>query len=514
MAIEKYEIVIGCEIHTQLLTKTKAFCACENRYGGMPNTRVCPVCLGLPGAMPRISKGYVELGAVAGLALNCDIARFTKFDRKHYFYPDLAKGYQITQYDIPLCTNGHVDLPMSHYPADSLEGGSNYRPKNFKGEDCIIESNGKKYRRVRIERIHLEEDVGKSLHLQGAHSYIDYNRCGTPLVEIVTKPDMTSPEEAALFMQTVQEILRYVCVTNGNLEEGNMRCDANINLNVWEDGKLYHTPISEIKNLNSFQKIKDACAYEAKRQLEEFQNDRQEFNAGFKVTMGWDDANGKTVVQRTKNSFVDYRFVVEPDIKPFSVSENLVSRAASRVGELPEVKRVRLQKEFGLSDFDVETLTSSRALANWFEEAADGAKDVKKVANWILAELLAILNEKKITIEDVSITPKHITELVNAIADKKISNAQGKIVFTKMLESGKMPLEIIKAEGMESVSDTGAIDAIVAKVVADNPKAVADYKGGKTNVVGWLMGQVMKSSGGKVNPKVATELVQKHLAAL
>jgi aspartyl-tRNA(Asn)/glutamyl-tRNA(Gln) amidotransferase subunit B len=291
-----------------------------------------------------------------------------------------------------------------------------------------------------------------------------------------------------------------------------MRCDANINLNVWEDGKLYHTPISEIKNLNSFQKIKDACAYEAKRQLEEFINDRQEFNAGFKVTMGWDDANGKTVVQRTKNSFVDYRFVVEPDIKPFSVSEDLISRAASRVGELPEAKRVRLQKEFGLSDFDVETLTSSRALANWFEEAADGAKDVKKVANWILAELLAILNEKKITIEDVSITPKHITELVNAIADKKISNAQGKIVFTKMLENGKMPLEIIKAEGMESVSDTGAIDAIVAKVVADNPKAVADYKGGKTNVVGWLMGQVMKASGGKVNPKVATELVQKHLA--
>lgn len=512
MAIDKYEIVIGCEIHTQLLTNTKAFCACENRYGGMPNTRVCPVCLGLPGAMPRISKGYVELGAVAGLSLNCNIAKFTKFDRKHYFYPDLAKGYQITQYDIPLCTDGHVDLPMAKYPKEQQFGGEKCRTKNFKGEDCIIE-NGK-YRRVRIERIHLEEDVGKSLHLQGAHSYIDYNRCGTPLVEIVTKPDMTSPEEAALFMETVQEILRYVKVTNGNLEEGNMRCDANINLNVWEDGKLYHTPISEIKNLNSFKAIRDACTYEAKRQLEEFQNDRQEFNAGFKVTMGWDEANGKTTVQRTKNSFVDYRFVVEPDIKPFSVSDELIARAASRVGELPEAKRTRLKKDYGLSDFDVETLTSSRDLAVWFEEAAKDAKDVKKVANWILAELLAVLNEKRQTICDVSITPKHITGLVNAIADKKITSAQGKTVFAKMLESGKLPDEIIKEEGMETVSDSGAIEAIVDKVIADNPKAVADFKGGKTNVVGWLMGQVMKASGGKANPGVATKLVQEKLSKL
>lgn len=514
MAIDKYEIVIGCEIHTQLLTGTKAFCACENRYGGMPNTRVCPVCLGLPGAMPRISKGYVELGAVAGLALNCNIARFTKFDRKHYFYPDLAKGYQITQYDIPLCTDGYVDLPLNRYSKEEQEGGSRFRPVNFKGENCIFENSGKKYRRVRIERIHLEEDVGKSLHLQGNHSYIDYNRCGTPLVEIVTKPDMTSPEEAALFMQTVQEILRYVKVTNGNLEEGNMRCDANINLNVWEDGKLYHTPISEIKNLNSFKSIRDACAYEAKRQLKEFMEDRQEFNPGFKVTMGWDESKGETVVQRTKNSFVDYRFVVEPDIKPFSVNEELIERAKNRVGELPEAKRIRLQKNYGLSDFDVETLTSTRELALWFEEAAEGAKDVKKVANWILAELLAVLNEQRKSISQIEITPAHIRELVNAICDKKISNAQGKTVFAKMLQSGKLPAQIIKEEGMETVSDTGVIEAIVDKVISSNPKAVADYKSGKTNVVGWLMGQVMKESGGKANPKTATELVAKKLQAL
>ena len=508
MAIDKYEIVIGCEIHTQLLTKTKAFCACENRYGGMPDTRVCPVCLGLPGAMPRVSEGYVELGAVAGQALNCRIARFTKFDRKHYFYPDLAKGYQITQYDIPLCADGYVDLPFIHYPEDERPGGAKCRPVNFKGENCIVDD---RYRRVRIERIHLEEDVGKSLHLEGAHSYIDYNRCGTPLIEIVTKPDMTSPEEASLFMQTVQEILRYVKVTKGNLEEGNMRCDANINLNVWENGALYHTPISEIKNLNSFRAVKDACAYEAKRQLKEFETDRQPFNAGFKVTMGWDEAKGETVVQRTKNSFVDYRFVVEPDIKPFSVSEELIARAKEAVGELPEAKRVRFIKEYGLSAFDAETLTVTRELALWFEEAAKKSKSPKRAANLILTELLAVLNETQETIDSVSITPLHIAELADALESGKITSKQGKGVFEKMLATKKLPSEIIKEEGMEQVNDVGAIEKIVESVVAENPQAVADFKNGKTNALGWLMGQVMKASHGKANPKQATELLKQRL---
>ena len=508
MAIDKYEIVIGCEIHTQLLTKTKAFCACENRYGGMPDTRVCPVCLGLPGAMPRVSKGYVELGAVAGLALNCDIASYTKFDRKHYFYPDLVKGYQITQYDLPLCTDGFVDIPFAHFPKDERPGGSLFRPTNFAGENCVIDG---KYRRVRIERIHLEEDVGKSLHLEGKHSYIDYNRCGTPLIEIVTKPDMSSPDEAALFMQTVQEILRYVKVTKGNLEEGNMRCDANINLSVWENGKIYHTPISEIKNLNSFKAIRDACSYEAQRQLKEFIEDRQEFNPGFKVTMGWDEANGVTVVQRTKNSFVDYRFVVEPDIKPFTVSAELVESAAEKVGELPEQKRIRFQKEFGLTQYDSEVLTSARELSLWFEEAAAASVSPKRVANLIITELLAVLNEKKQTISDVSISPKHIAELADSLEQKKITSKQGKAVFAQMLENNKLPSVIIQENGMEVVSDSGAIEKIVCEVIAANPKAVADYKGGKTNVIGWLMGQVMKQSQGKANPTQATALVTEKL---
>lgn len=511
MAIDKYKIVIGCEIHCQLTTKTKAFCACENRYGGISNSRVCPVCLGLPGAMPRVSKGYVEMGVIAGTALNCNIARFTKFDRKHYFYPDLTKGYQITQYDIPLCSDGFVDLPYARMSEDLRKGGENWVGKNFAGEDNDVDG---KYKRVRVERIHLEEDVGKSLHLEGKYSYIDYNRSGTPLIEIVTKPDMNSPEEAALFMETVQEILRYVQVTNGNLEEGNMRCDANINLTVWEDGKEYHTPISEIKNLNSFRAIKDACAYEAKRQLEEFINDRQPFDPGYKNTMGWDEPNGKTVIQRTKNSFVDYRFVVEPDIKPFDVSEEFITKAQEKVGELPEAKRTRLKSQYNLSDFDVQTLTSSRDLAMWFEEAAKSSKDVKKTTNLILAELLAVLNEKSIGITELSITPEHIAQLSNATAENKITSKQAKEVFAEMLETSKYPDDIIAEKGMVVVSDSGAIAEFVKQVISENPNAITDYKNGKTNVVGWLMGQVMKKSGGKANPKSATELLKAELEKL
>ncbi len=293
-----------------------------------------------------------------------------------------------------------------------------------------------------------------------------------------------------------------------------MRCDANINLNVWEDGKLYHTPISEIKNLNSFKAIKEACTYEAQRQLQEFQEDRQEFNPGFKVTMGWNEVEGKTVVQRTKNSFVDYRFVVEPDIKPFTVSEELISKAKDSVGELPETKRQRYKKQYGMTDFDVETITSTKELANFFEEAAIKSKNAKKTVNLILAELLAVLNEQKITINDVKITPSHIAELSDALDDGKITSKQGKEVFADMMATNKMPSAIIKEKGFEVVSDSGAIDKIVQDVIAANPKAVEDYKSGKTNVVGWLMGQVMKLSQGKANPKQATELLNKYLSKM
>jgi len=485
-----YEVIIGCEIHCELLTKTKAFCACENRYGGMPNTRVCPVCLGLPGAMPKVGREYVEFGAIAGFALDCEVARFTKFDRKHYFYPDLVKGYQITQYDLPLCTNGVVMINLAR---------SDETPR---------------LKKVRIERIHLEEDVGKSLHIEGAHSYIDYNRSGVPLIEIVSKPDMSSPEEASLFMQNIREILRYIGATDGNLEEGSMRCDANINLRVVENGKEWRTPISEIKNMNSFKAIRDACTYEIGRQLKEFREDRQVFSQGFKVTMGWDDARGETVVQRTKNSFIDYRFVVEPDIKPFTLSEDFIASARAKVGERPAEKRERFKREYGLSDFDVNTLTADRDLAEWFESAAKASKDPKKAANWVLAEVLAILNDRGIGLGDLKITPQHIAGLVNEVASGAISSKQAKEVFAEMLESGEMPSAIVKSRGMTQVSDSGAIEKIVDEVIAANPQALDDWRKGKTNVSGWLTGQVMKLSKGQANPATATALVQKRLAEL
>lgn len=485
-----YEVIIGCEIHCQLLTKTKAFCSCENRYGGMPNSRVCPVCLGLPGALPVVSAEYVRLGIKAGFALGCTINAFSKFDRKHYFYPDLVKGYQITQYDKPICENGSVAVNMA---------APNEEPR---------------IRTVRIERIHLEEDAGKSLHIEGSHSYIDYNRCGVPLIEIVSKPDMKSPEEAAQYMQTVREILKFIGVTDGNLEEGAMRCDANINLKIIENGKEYRTPISEIKNMNSFRTVRDACAYEVQRQLEEFKTDRQEYFPDFKRTMGWDEPSGKTVIQRTKNSAIDYRFMREPDLLPLLLSQEYIDSVHETVGELPAAKRARFKKEYGLSDFDVETLTTERSLAEWFEAAAVKTKDPKKTANWILAEVLAVLNNKHIGLEQLPIAPDHIAELVNALEAQTITSKQAKDVFAEMIENGKHPQDIIKEKGLTQVTDAGAIEKLVDAVFAANPQAIADWKKGKTNVAGWLMGQVMKKSHGKANPNQTTELVQQKLAAL
>ena len=485
-----YEVIIGCEIHCQLLTKTKAFCSCENRYGGMPNSRVCPACLGLPGALPVIGDEYVKLGIKAGFALGCTINEFSKFDRKHYFYPDLVKGYQITQFDKPICENGQVEINMA---------APNEAPE---------------MRTIRIERIHLEEDAGKSLHIEGAHSYVDYNRCGVPLIEIVSKPDMKSPEEAAQYMQTIREILKFIGVTDGNLEEGAMRCDANINLKVFENGKEYRTPISEIKNMNSFRTVRDACAYEVQRQLEEFKTDRQEYSADFKRTMGWDEPSGKTVIQRTKNSALDYRFMREPDIPSLMLSREYIDSVCKTVGELPAAKRERFKKEYGLSQFDVETLTTERSLAEWFEAAAAQTKDPKKVANWVLAEVLAVLNEKHIGLEQLPFGPGHIAELVNELDAQTITSKQAKDVFVEMLESGAHPRQIIKNRGMTQVSDVGAIEKLVDEVFAANPQAIADWKKGKTNVAGWLMGQVMKKSQGKANPNQTTELVRKKLAAL
>ncbi|WP_024469522.1 Asp-tRNA(Asn)/Glu-tRNA(Gln) amidotransferase subunit GatB [Treponema pedis] len=487
----EYEIIIGCEIHCQLLTKTKAFCSCENRYGGIPNTRVCPCCLGLPGALPVVSKEYVEAGIKAGYALGCKINAFSKFDRKHYFYPDLVKGYQITQFYTPLCEDGSIEINLA---------GQNEEPE---------------FKKVRIERIHLEEDVGKSLHIEGSHSYIDYNRSGVPLIEIVSKPDMSSPEEAARYMQTIREILKFVGVTDGNMEEGAMRCDANVNLRILDGGKEFRTQISEIKNMNSFKTIKDACTYEAARQLAEYNSgERIEFKPGFKRTMGWDEPAGKTVIQRTKTIAEDYRFIPEPDLRALNLTCEFINKVCSSVGELPEAKRLRFKKQYGLSEFDVQTLTSDKSLAQWFEKAALKSKDPKKAANWVLAEVLAVLNESNISLNELKFGAEDLADLVNCLEDGKITSKQAKEVFAEMVLSGKKPSTIITEKGMEQVSDSSVIEKIVEEVLAENAAAVEDWKNGKTNVAGWLMGQVMQKSEGKANPKQAASFVNKRLNEL
>ena len=478
-----YETIVGLEIHSELLTESKMYCSCKNEFGLEPNTNCCPICMGMPGTLPRVNKRAVEFAIRAGLALNCKISQHTRMDRKNYYYPDLVKGYQITQDETPICEGGYIEIETK---------------------------NGAK--KIHLERIHIEEDTGKSTHL-GDESLLDYNRCGVPLIEIVTKPEISTSEEARLFMESLRSILKYIGVSDGKMEEGALRCDANVNLKIIDNGVEFRTPISEIKNMNSFKAVKDACTYEVSRQLEEYNSkDRIAFKTGFKRTMGWDEPSGQTIVQRTKTIAEDYRFMPEPDLRALELSDKFIKEVSDSVGELPEAKRLRFKKEYHLSEFDVQTLTSERELAEWFEQAAKKSSSPKKCANWILAEVLAVLNETNSSLSDLKFGPDAIAELVNVIEEGKITSKQAKDVFAEMIACGKKPSAVIAEKGMEQVSDSSFIEKIVEEVFAENAEAVQDWKNGKTNVAGWLMGQVMKKSGGKANPKQAADLVNKRLA--
>ncbi len=455
----------------------------------MPNSRVCPVCLGLPGALPVVSEEYVRLGVRAGLALGCTIQLWSAFDRKHYFYPDLPKGYQITQYDAPLCTDGAVDV---------------------QGVDMPVQ------RRVRIERIHLEEDAGKSLHAADAYSYIDFNRCGVPLIEIVSRPDLRSAEEAACFMQTIREILTFIEVTDGNLEEGALRCDANVNVRILYKGQEHHTPISEIKNMNSYRMVRDACTYEVQRQLQEFWQkgpaSKEEMQR--KRTMGWDPVEGVTLLQRTKHSLRDYRFMRDPDLPDLHLTPAYVQHLSYTVGELPAARRARFKLDLGLSAFAAQTLTGSRMLADWFEKAAHASKNARRVANWILSEVLAVVNEKNICIAELNLSPEAIAELMDAVEDQRITGKQAKDIFAQMLATGARAQDIISAQGLAQLSDEEEIATLVQTVFQEHPKALRDWQHGKTNVAAWLMGQVMKRSRGRAHPARVATLVHQALSQL
>ena len=479
----EYEAVIGMEVHVQLLTKSKMFCRCSADYAGAPpNTLVCPVCLGMPGTLPVINRKAVEYTIMTALALNCEIAEFAKFDRKNYFYPDLVKGYQISQYDLPLSRNGWLE----------------------------IEIDGKR-KRIRIRRVHLEEDTAKLIHVHRdgqSYSLIDFNRSGVPLMEIVSEPDIRSPEEARQYLIKLRTILRYLGVSTADMEKGAMRCEANVSLRP-VGSKEYGTRV-EVKNLNSFRSVKLALEYEIERQ-------KRLLEAGGKVeqeTMGWDESRGVTVLQRSKEYAHDYRYFPEPDLPPLVIEREWVEEIRARLPELPDAKRDRFVAQYGLSRYDAGVLVADRAVADYFEacvRAGAGRAEPKAIANWITGELFRLMKAQGVEIEEVRITPDRLVALIGMVEDGTITASTAKKVLAEVFETGRAPEEIVRERGLAQISDVEALSRVVDEVIAANPKAVADYLAGKKPVLRFLVGQVMKATRGKANPKLANELLLEKL---
>ncbi len=482
----EYESVIGLEIHTELLTKSKMFCGCSARtFGAKPNTFTCPVCLGLPGSLPVINEKAIEYTLKIALALNCSIPEFTQFHRKNYFYPDMPKNYQISQYDFPLGVEGFLN----------------------------IEVDGKT-RRIGIIRVHLEEDTGKLIHIGGTgriaeadYSLVDFNRAGIPLVEIVTKPDIRTPEEAKAFMQELRNILLHLGVSDCNMEEGSLRCDANISIRP-KNSNLLGTK-TEIKNLNSFRALQRGLAYEIERQISLLQSGAQVTQE----TRHFDAAKNITTVLRTKEEAHDYRYFPEPDLVPMEISRDWINEIKEKLPELPEQRRKRFIETYSLSEYDARILTSSKAMGDFFEECMKSYSNPKSVANWILGEMSAALNEANLGIDECAVTPKHLVELLKLIDKGIISGKIAKAVFSEMFETGKLPQIIVEEKGMVQISDQDALVKIIEQVIAENPSQVEEYKSGKEKVLGFFVGQVMRLTLGKANPQLVNELLRKKLSS-
>jgi aspartyl-tRNA(Asn)/glutamyl-tRNA(Gln) amidotransferase subunit B len=481
-----YIATIGLEVHVQLKTRSKMFCACAVEYGAEPNTNVCPVCLGMPGALPVMNEEALKLTALAGLMLGCDIAPHCKFDRKNYFYPDMPKNYQISQYDLPICLDGAVPLHDLAYPKDAQ--------KSIATPD----------KKVRLTRIHLEEDVAKSFHMESGTG-IDFNRAGTPLMEIVSEPDIASPEEAFAYLTVLQQVMIYGGVSDADMEKGQLRCDVNVSVRRADTDK-WGTKI-ELKNLNSISGVRRALAFEIPRQIEVLE-------AGGTLqqeTRRWDDARGETVLMRVKESAHDYRYFPDPDLLPVK-TEHLVADARSRMPELPWEKRARFIADYGVSSYDAGVLANDLDLARYFETAAKGAKKPKNVANWILNDLQSALSAESLAIHDCPIPPEALDELVNLIDSGKINGKQGKEVFAEMFTTKKSAAEIVKEKGMEQVSDLSAIEAFCDQAIANSERAVAEYKAGKVAAINAIKGQVMKLSKGQANIQIVSEILERKLA--
>ena len=482
----KYLTTIGLEVHVQLKTASKMFCGCAVEFGAGPNSHTCPTCLGLPGALPVMNQHALELTTLTGLMLDCAIAPHCKFDRKNYFYPDMPKNYQISQYDLPICVGGTVPLHDLAYPKDAQKTIANPDKK------------------VGLVRIHLEEDVAKSFHYDTSTG-VDFNRAGTPLMEIVTEPEIDSPEEAFAFLTSLRQILLYGGVSDADMEKGQLRCDCNVSVRP-EGQKEFGSKI-EIKNMNSVSGVRKALAYEVQRQTAELEAGRtlqQE-------TRRWDDPSGQTFLMRTKENAHDYRYFPDPDLMPVR-TETLVTTARAGMPELPAARRARYVSQFGVSPYDASVLADDRDLAAYFETAAAKSAKPKTVANWVLNDLISALGTASTSVKECPLPPVALTELVDLIEAGKISNKQGKEVFGEMFTTGKPAAVIVKEKGMEQLSDTSALEALVDQVLAANPKPVADYKAGNPAPLNFLKGQVMKLSKGQANPNVTSEILQRKLA--
>jgi aspartyl-tRNA(Asn)/glutamyl-tRNA(Gln) amidotransferase subunit B len=480
-----YIATIGLEVHVQLKTRSKMFCASPVEFGAEPNTHTCPVCLGFPGALPVMNEEALRMTLLTGLMLGCDIAPVSKFDRKNYFYPDMPKNYQISQYDMPLCTNGSVPLHDLAYPKDAQ--------KNITTRD----------KEVHLVRIHLEEDVARSFHFEN-NTGIDFNRAGTPLMEIVTQAEINSPEEAFAFLSALKQILIYGAVSDADMEKGQLRCDCNVSVRPGDQTELGAK--IELKNLNSISGVRRALAYEIRRQigvLERSERMEQE-------TRGWDDATGETFLMRSKEFAHDYRYFPDPDLLPVK-TDPLVAEVRHRVPELPKAKRARFVEQYQVSPYDAAALANDLDLASYFEAAAKDAKKPKNIANWILNDLQNALAIAGKQINDCPIQTKALDELVNLIDTGKISGRQGKEVFAEMFATGKTAAAIVKEKGIEQLSDVSVIGAMCDEVMAANPKPVADFRAGNVASLNFLKGQVIKLSKGKANPKLVGEILEKKL---
>lgn len=477
-----YEAVIGLEVHAQLKTRTKAFCTCSAEFGAPPNTHTCPVCLGHPGALPVLNRQMVELTLRIGLATHCSIRRHSLFARKNYFYPDLPKGYQISQYEEPICTDGWIDIEL---------------------DDATI-------KRIGIARIHMEEDAGKSIHDLDVDTLVDLNRCGVPLIEIVSKPDLRSPREAYHYMRQIRQLVRYLGICDGNLEEGSLRCDANIS--VRRRGDQHLGTKTEIKNLNSFRNLERALEYEIERHIAILE-------AGGQVqheTRLWDAVRQETRPMRSKEFAHDYRYFPEPDLVPVEVSEEWIEQVHSALPELPLQRKQRFIVQYGLPAYDAGVLCEEREVADYFEACCATLRQpslerYKLVSNWIMTEVLRLLGEQQAKELRMPLPPEHLAEIVELYAEELISSRIAKEVFAEAVQTGKAPSAIVAERGLNQVSDTNWLRQLVEQIITEHPDVVLKYRSGKTNVLGFLVGQVLQRSQGRANPRLVTQLLQERL---